>query len=133
MYFLLTFPLCLRSTLGFQEINLSCRSMCLVRSVTEVQAFRLLIALNMIYGSTVNCKCAVWGQNWGQSSRVVVMNLKDWSFSQMEQEFSKIRESDESLERELGSVQRPCLLHVSCWHCGSILVSNPKDDRFEPF
>ena len=34
-------------------------------------------------------------------------------------EFSELRESDKSLEHESGS----CLLHVSCWHCDSILVS----------
>ena len=26
-----------------------------------------------------------------------------------------------------------CLSRVSCWHCGSILVSNTKDGRFKPF
>ena len=34
----------------------------------------------------------------------------------MEQEFTEFWESDKSPKRELGSI-------VSCWHCGSILVS----------
>ena len=44
----------------------------------------------------------------------------------MEQEFtesSEFRVSDKSLKHELGSVYRTCLSHVSCWCCGSILVS----------
>ena len=49
----------------------------------------------------------------------------EWKFS----EFNEFREYDKSLKHELGS----CLLHVSCWHCGSTLVSNTRGGRFEPF
>ena len=38
-------------------------------------------------------------------------------------EFSEFMESDKLLKHELGSVLRSCLSHVSCWHCGSIMVS----------
>ena len=38
-------------------------------------------------------------------------------------EFSEFRESDKSLKHELGSISSSFLSHVSCWHCGSILVS----------
>ena len=51
----------------------------------------------------------------------------------MEKEFSECSESDQSLNHELGSISRSCLSHVSCWRCGSILVSNVRDSRFQPF
>ena len=38
-------------------------------------------------------------------------------------EFSEFRITDKSLKHELGSILRSCLSHVSCWHCGSMLVS----------
>ena len=41
----------------------------------------------------------------------------------MEQEFTEFGKSDKSLKHELGSILRSCLSHVSCWCCGSILVS----------
>ena len=37
-------------------------------------------------------------------------------------EFSEFSESDKSLKHELRSVERSCLLHVCCWHCGSIVI-----------
>ena len=49
----------------------------------------------------------------------------------MEQEFtdiSEFRDSDISLKHELGYLS--C---VSCWCFGSILVSNTRCGRFEPF
>ena len=51
----------------------------------------------------------------------------------MEQEFSKFREFDKSLKHESESILRSCVSHVSWWHCGSILVSNTRGGRFEPF
>ena len=59
-----------------------------------------------------------------------------WTFSEMSRtftEFSEFRESDKSLEHELGSIQRSCLSHVSCWHCGNILDSHTRGGRFKPF
>ena len=38
-------------------------------------------------------------------------------------EFSEFKESDKSLKHKLGSIKRFYLSHVSCWNCGSILVS----------
>ena len=38
-------------------------------------------------------------------------------------EFSKFRGFDKSLNHELGLIERSCLSHVSCWHCGSSLVA----------
>ena len=38
-------------------------------------------------------------------------------------EFSKFRDSDKSLKHELGSILRSCVSRVSCWCCGSILLS----------
>ena len=51
----------------------------------------------------------------------------------MEQDFTEFRETDKSLKNELCSIQRSCLSHVSCWPCGSILVSYTRGGRFEPF
>ena len=51
----------------------------------------------------------------------------------MEQEFSEFRESNKSLKHELDSILRSCLSHVSCWHCVSMLVSNARGSKFEPF
>ena len=51
----------------------------------------------------------------------------------MEQEFGEFRETDKSLKHELGSNLRSRLSHVSCWRCGSILVSHRRGGRFEPF
>ena len=48
-------------------------------------------------------------------------------------EFSKFKESDKPLKHELSSIQRSCLSHVSCWCCGSILVSYTGCSRFETF
>ena len=48
-------------------------------------------------------------------------------------EFSELRKSDKSLKHELGTIERSCLSHMSCWHCGSIMVSNTIDGRFKPF
>ena len=36
---------------------------------------------------------------------------------------NEIREADKSLKHELGSISGSCLSHVSCWCCGSMLVS----------
>ena len=47
--------------------------------------------------------------------------------------FSEFSESYKSLKHELASIQRSCLSHVSCWHCGIILVSYTGGGRFEPF
>ena len=41
----------------------------------------------------------------------------------MEKEFTEFSKSDKLLKQELGSVQRSCLSHVSCWCCGNILLS----------
>ena len=46
-------------------------------------------------------------------------------------EFSKFREFDKSLKHELGSIKRSYLSHVSCWHCGSILVLRTRIARFK--
>ena len=43
----------------------------------------------------------------------------------MEQEFT---EYDKSPKHELGSIYKSGLSHVSCWHCGSILVSYTRGD-----
>ena len=54
----------------------------------------------------------------------------------MEQEFSKVsefRKSDKSLKHALESVQIFGLSHMSCWHCGSMLVSYTRGCGFEPF
>ena len=45
-------------------------------------------------------------------------------------EFSKFRESEESLKHELGSVWRSALLHVSLWSSGNISVSYTGDPGF---
>ena len=52
----------------------------------------------------------------------------------MDQKFSelnKFRESDKSLKHELDSVLISFLLPVSCWRCGSILVSYTAGGRFK--
>ena len=41
-------------------------------------------------------------------------------------EFSEFREFDKSVKHELGSIERSCLSHMSCWRCGSILVSHTR-------
>ena len=51
----------------------------------------------------------------------------------MEQEFSEFMESDKSLKNKLESVERFCLLHVSCWHCVSTLASNTRGCMFDLF
>ena len=54
----------------------------------------------------------------------------------MEQKFSEFNEfsqSDKSLKRELGSMKRSLLSHLSYWHSSSILVSTTRGGRLEPF
>ena len=63
----------------------------------------------------------------------VIAILMLLEFSLMEQDFTEFRESDKSLKHELGSIWRSCLSHVSCWHCGSILVSYTRGTRFTSF
>ena len=47
-----------------------------------------------------------------------------WSNSFIEfSDFSNFSGCDKSLKHELDSIWRSCLWHVSCWCCGSILVS----------
>ena len=41
----------------------------------------------------------------------------------MEREVAEFSECDKSLKQELGSVERSCLLHASCWRGGSLLVT----------
>ena len=48
-------------------------------------------------------------------------------------EFSEFMKSNKSLKHELDSISRTCLSHVSCWHCGRILVSKATGGRFESF
>ena len=62
--------------------------------------------------------------------------LMEFSRNGMERKFSEFiefKESDKSLRHELGSTQRSCLSHLSCMCCGSILVSDTRDSRFELF
>ena len=67
------------------------------------------------------CRCSTkkWARNLLRE-KFTGNGGRNWSFPLIEQEF---RETDKSLKHELGSVKRSCLLHVSCLHCGSILVS----------
>ena len=46
-------------------------------------------------------------------------------------EFSKFREFDKLLKHKLGSIKRSYLSHVSCWHCGSILVLRTRVARLK--
>ena len=50
----------------------------------------------------------------------------------MEQEFSKFRESKNHWSMNWVNF-KSCLSHVSCCHCGSIMVSKARGGRFEPF
>ena len=58
------------------------------------------------------------------------MFAKLYSENKNENEF---RESEKSLKHEWRSIYRSCLSQVSCWCCGSILVSYTGGGRFEPF
>ena len=53
----------------------------------------------------------------------------DHKFSEFS-EFSEFRESHKSLKHKLASILRSFLLPVSCWCCGSILVSYTRCGRF---
>ena len=48
-------------------------------------------------------------------------------FPKWSRTFIEFSESDKSQKHELGSILRSCLLHVSCWHYGSIPVSYTRD------
>ena len=48
-------------------------------------------------------------------------------------EFSEFEESDKSLKQWIGLNLKIMSLTVSCWHCGSILVSYTRGGCFEPF
>ena len=51
----------------------------------------------------------------------------------MSRTFTEFRESDKSMKHELRSIQRPCLSHMSCWCCASILVSYTRLAGSSPF
>ena len=58
--------------------------------------------------------------------------VTQWGFSDMDKELSVFREPDKSLKHEFESthVLSP---HMSCWHCGSILIFKTRGGRFELF
>ena len=60
-----------------------------------------------------------------------IISIPVWSRTFIEfSDLNELRESDKLLKHELGSIQRSCRSQVSCWCCGSILVSYTIGGRF---